>query len=441
MDDRVAGILRSEAQRTQPDYLVYMPGSLDGTTHDTGNEHFLVFDGPDGSLMAVWTQSHHEGYGDHRIVFSRSEDEGGSWSPPLRLAGPAVKGEGYQASWGFPMVTASGRIYVLWNQHRGLVDFHHQMTGTMDGRFSDDGGRTWSSPQTVPMPRGPYDHPEPQYPGNWIVWQKPERLSRGKYYVGYTRWLSPRVRRPLATDGAGKPIWWSAESVVEFMRFENLDSDPEPKDILLGFSAWGDRALRVPFYLDPLNSVAQEPSLTPLPDGRLFCTMRTVTGYIWYSLSGDAGETWCNPRPLLRRDHGPVIEEPICCCPIYRLHDGRYVLLHHLRRDGLRYEDSAHNRWPAYLAVGEFRAHADQPVWFSASRQFMTHDGVGIGPTSRTDLGVYPSMTSRGGQDILWHPDRKFFLVGKRITPEWLAGLSVPPGPGAPPACSRTEIR
>ena len=41
-----------------------------------GNEHFLVFDGPDGSLMAVWTQSTREGAGDHRIVFSRSEDEG-----------------------------------------------------------------------------------------------------------------------------------------------------------------------------------------------------------------------------------------------------------------------------------------------------------------------------------------------------------------------------
>jgi hypothetical protein len=26
----------------------------------------------------------------------------------------------------------------------------------------------------------------------------------------------------------------------------------------------------------------------------------------------------------------------------------------------------------------------------------------------------------------LWHPERKFFLLGKRITSEWLADLQVP---------------
>ena len=418
--------LQTELQRTEPDHVVYVPKSLDGSTNDTGNEHFLVFDGPDGSLMAVWTQSHHEGHGDHRIVFSRSDDEGTTWSEPLRLAGPGAKGEGHQASWGFPMVSSSGRIYVLWNQHQGLVDFHHQFTGTMDGRYSDDAGKTWSAPQTVPMPRSPYDHPDPKYQGNWIVWQKPERLSRGTYFVGYTRWLSPEVRRPLARDQNGTVVWWSTDSLVEFMRFENLDDDPGTRDLHVTYTAWGDQALRVPFYLDPLNTVAQEPSVVELPDGRLFCTMRTMTGYIWYSVSSDAGDTWCNPRPLLRRDHGPVIEEPICCCPIYRLSDGRYVLLHHLRLEGRRYEDSAHNRRPAYLALGEFRPGADQPVWFSGSKQFMDNDNVGIGPSPRTDCGVYPSVTRRDGKDILWHPDRKFFLLGKRITPDWLADLTVP---------------
>ena len=48
-------------QCTRPDYIVYIPKSMDGSTHDTGNEHFLVFDGPDGSLMTVWTQSIHVG--------------------------------------------------------------------------------------------------------------------------------------------------------------------------------------------------------------------------------------------------------------------------------------------------------------------------------------------------------------------------------------------
>ena len=52
----------------------------DGEAADTGNEHFLVFDGPDGSLMAVWTQSSVENYSaampaDQHIAFARSAIE------------------------------------------------------------------------------------------------------------------------------------------------------------------------------------------------------------------------------------------------------------------------------------------------------------------------------------------------------------------------------
>ena len=36
------------------------------------------------------------------------------------------------ASWGFPLVSKSGRIYVLWNQYQGIDDVVHQHTGTMD---------------------------------------------------------------------------------------------------------------------------------------------------------------------------------------------------------------------------------------------------------------------------------------------------------------------
>ena len=65
---------------------------------------------------------------------------------------------------------------------------------------------------------------------------------------------------------------------------------------------------------------------------RTWGVMRTISGCIWYSLSDDDGETWCSPRPLLRKDHGRPILQPVSCCPIYRLADGRYVLLHHNNR-------------------------------------------------------------------------------------------------------------
>jgi hypothetical protein len=212
---------------------------------------------------------------------------------------------------------------------------------------------------------------------------------------------------------------------VEFMRFENIDDDPEPADVQVTYTP-GERALRVGHYTNPLLSVAQEPSLVRLPDQRLFCTMRTVTGAIWYSLSADDGRTWCNPRVLLRKDHGLPILQPICCCPIYQLSDGRYILLHHDRLEGTKPEESKVNRRPAYIALGEYRPHAEQPIWFSRSKMLMDNDGVGLGPLKRVDIGVYTSMTNRNGNDVLWHPDRKFFLLGKRIATDWLSDLTVP---------------
>jgi len=417
----VSAIIAREMKRSESDYVVYVPKSVDGSTFDNGNEHFLVFDGPDGSLMAVWTQSTAEGAGDHRIMFVRSTDEGLTWSSPQRIAGPARKGEGNQASWGFPMVSASGRIYVVYNQYQGIHDYHHQVTGTMDCIYSDDAGKTWSRPGTIPMKRSPLDHPDTSYPSNWIVWQKPVKDLSGRWYTGFTRWVSRAVRtKPLSKS------WTEDESVTEFMRYENIDDNPEPKDIRISWFAFGDRALRVGHYHNPLLSVCQEPSIVRLPDDRLFCTMRTMTAYIWYSLSDDDGESWCAPRPLLRRDHGRPILEPLFCCPVYRMSDGRYLLVHHPEFGGVdpgKTGGPESNRRPAYIAVGEYRPGAEQPLWFSESRLLMDNGGHGIGPLNRVDIGGYTSFTTRGGNDVLWHPERKFFLLGKKITREMVKGM------------------
>jgi len=144
----------AELSRVQPDYIVYKPGSTDGSTHDTGNEHFLVFDGPDGSLMAVWTQSTYEGMDDQRIVFVTSRDEGRTWTLPKTIAGGSVSGQGKMASWGFPMVSKSGRIYAIYNRHIGVNDVFFHTTGLMAGVYSDDCGKSWSAEEIIPIQRG-----------------------------------------------------------------------------------------------------------------------------------------------------------------------------------------------------------------------------------------------------------------------------------------------
>ena len=431
-DSDVQAILKKELQRSQPDYVAFVPRSWDGSTHDSHNEHFLVFEGPDDSLMAIWTQSIGTNGPLNRILFSRSDDDGVTWAPPTHVAGPETPDDPtHMASWAFPMVSKSGRIYVIYNQNQGTKGWIQMHTGTMSGLYSDDNGKSWSRPQDIPMPKSPYNDPTGKIPGEWIVWQIPQRDLQGHYFIGYTHWVNQAVAH------LKEPINWPQfESVVEFTRFENIDANPEPRDLQVNYSGWGDKALRVPMYRDPRVSVAQEPSIVRLPDKRLFSVMRTNTGYIWYSLSSDDGKTWCPPRPLRRTDHGQPILEPVASCPIYQLADGRYILMHHNNFGNIEPEAFAPTgpRFPCFLALGEYRPDADQPIWFSDSKKFMDTDGYGVDGVKRkgkdpgfsTNIGVYSSFTNRGGNNVIWHPDRKFFLVGKKVTADFLSDLTVP---------------
>jgi hypothetical protein len=373
-------------------------------------------------------------------VFSRSDDEGVTWSEPMLIAGCVEVDRSKMASWAFPMVSRSGRIYVLYNRGLGFGDYDTEtpyqdctpqfgwnyVTGLMEGIYSDDNGQTWSPHQQIVMPKSPLDNPDPNMPSGWIVWQKPERLSAGKYFVGFTRWVSPAVRTPKHNNSVH-----SEESVCEFMRFENIDDDPEPRDIQITYTAWNEKALRVPYYNNPNMSASQEPSIVKLPDGRLFVAMRTMAGCIWYSLSEDEGLNWCNPRPLLHRDFGRPILHPLSPCPIYQLTDGRYVLFHHNndgRVEGLpnpEFGEVARNRRPVYLLLGEFRPDAEQPLWFSQPKLFMDNLRENNQVLSST-LSLYSSFTNRNGNDILWYPESKVFLLGKKITPDFLRNLTVP---------------
>jgi|GEM_PF-360503 len=407
---------------TKPDFVAFIP-QINGKVSDTGNEHFLAFDGPDGSLMAVWTQSAHEGEADQHIVFARSNNEGATWSKPKILAGPAKPGQGNIASWAFPLVSKTGRIYVLYSQHIGKFDtfFHH--TGLLTGIYSDDNGYSWSKPQTIPMPRTSRDNPDVSFPPNCIIWQKPTRLTKdGRYLVGLSRWTSKAVKKNPTNS------WISHDSVVEFMRFENLDDNPEVAKLKISWLGYDSNAITVPFPGHPETSVCQEPSIVKLPDGRLFCVMRTAAGSPYWTMSRDDGDTWTKAKPLLRKDGGEVLKHPLSPCPIFDLGgnaaaSGHYALFihnHDGHYQGFGPTQTQLHRRPIYLVAGHFEPKAEQPIWFDEPKFFMNHDGVPLGvpgKTGRLDLALYSSLTVRHGQAVLWYPDRKFFLLGKVIKP------------------------
>lgn len=416
--------IKQELWVTKPDFVAFVPKISDATVSDTGNEHFLVFDGPDGSMMAVWTQSSAEAQPDQHITFSRSADKGKTWSTPRIIAGPKRPGDGFIASWAYPLVSRTGRLYVLYSQHVGKFDtfFHH--TGWLHGIYSDDNGRSWSAPQNVPVARSINDNPDPTMPPNMLCWQKPVRIgANGKYFAGFTRWTSFAVRKNPTKS------WVSADSRVEFMQFENIDENPEPGKIEITWLASNEQALAVPFPGHPEVSACQEPTVVKLPDGRLFCMMRTSSDSPFWSVSRDAGKTWTNPRRLLRKDGGVPLDQPLSPCPIYDVGgatagSGRYVLFIHNRKGnyaGPGPIDTGTERRPVYLVAGRFQPAADQPVAFDEPRFFMDHKGVSLGrpgTAGRLDLAMYSSFTVRQGQAVLWYPDRKFFLLGRIIDPK-----------------------
>ncbi|MBO4303917.1 MAG: exo-alpha-sialidase [Lentisphaeria bacterium] len=416
MDFEESFLLR-ELYRTKPDYIVYVP-SCKGDSSDHGNEHLHVFRGKDGRLCALWTMSAFEGTFSQRPVLSCSFDDGRSWTKPKCLLQEAIDPETGKnmGSWAAPAISRSGRIYLIYCKHTGKKA-HHQR-GAMAVMFSDDDGETWSKEVIREIPRTKYDLTDPSEAVDWVVWQKAYRLRSGKVLMGFTRgWLS----YPPAPKS-----WTQHPCGCEFFRLDNLDEDPDAEDLVLNFITDPEKPLTAPIRNYENRFCAEEPAVCQLPDGRLFVVMRTTEGHVWYSVSEDDGVSWRTPEMLRYTDGGEGIEHPLSPAPMYETAPGEYVLFIH-NHDGYggQKDPQAKGNWrnPLYILRGEYRAGAHQPVWFSAPVEWMNNGGVSL---ERNDLAIYGDLTMEKGVPVLWYPDRKFFLLGRKIPRELLDSMVVP---------------
>ena len=83
----------------KPDYVVFVPRQSykpekrdPAKTGDTYNDHFQVINNPvNGHLYAFWTQASKECDIDQHIAFSKSVDDGYTWTEPIILAGSPNK--------------------------------------------------------------------------------------------------------------------------------------------------------------------------------------------------------------------------------------------------------------------------------------------------------------------------------------------------------------
>jgi len=430
MSTHQVGDPATEWQRSDPDVVVYLP--KEGDLNDGDNEHFLVFHAPKSDeLLAMWTQSTCEGRGDNHLVLARSED-GENWSAPELIVGPRKGEEKLQASWGFPVVAAQGRIYCFYTKEVILPDGSRSgcAIGPLGCHYSDDNGHSWTEGADIFLPKNEYDHPDAGIPAGFIVWQKPDRDSKGRWLAGYSQGVSEAVI-DYKKDG-----WWDGEARCRFMRFDNINEGPDPADVKITWLPFDDEGLAVGHRTKPhITSVSLEPSLVLLPDDRIFCAIRTMEGHIWYSVTEDDGETWRAPEVMRYRDGGEPVKQPNSPCPVYPLSDGRCLLVFH-NNDGTLGEYSQwadkwhvnmcnHIRRPAFIALGEYRPNAHQPIWFSQPKQILDTNNVIVGPKRTAEIATYTSFTEFKGRRTLWYPDRKYYLLGKHITDELLADMVV----------------
>ena len=381
---------------TEPDYVLYVPKYKD---YESDNVHLHVVDHAGyGGLIAFWTQSSWEGMGDNHAMMSRSQDGGRTWSEPKFIIGakPSADKREKQAHWAFPAVSRSGRIYLFYYRETETIGFGRQITGMFSCIYSDDCGDSWSESYDVPLRVTPFDR-NGQLQDN-CCYQMPRRLCDGKYLFGYSKY----------TDRTQE--YQRQDTHVYFARLENLDDDPLPCNLEITHLPDDETGLTIPVGEE--GSCVQEPCVAQLPDGRLFCTLRTIHGSVYYTVSDDMGHTWRQPEPL-RFDDGNPIAHPLSPCPVYRLTEEKYVLLFH----GAACDDMWANRNPVRKIYGYYDAEGDQPVKFAAGTdevymQLPEDEGRLYG---QFGLAMYGCHVKQGEKDILWYPDRKFFLLGKEL--------------------------
>jgi len=310
----------------------------------------------DGAWLCVMTTGKgKEGEPGQHIVATRSTDCGKTWSSLIDIE-PA---DGPEASWAVPFITPYGRVYVFYtynatNQRKVIADtppFKGGLCRRVDSfgeyafKYSDDGGRTWSSDRHFISVREMMIDRENAYQGRvkffWGV-GKPI-VHRDTMWLGFSK-----------VGGFGEGFFTSSEAC--FLRSDNILTETNVERIQWQTLPAADHGLR-----SPEGPIAEEANLTALSDGSLFCTYRTVAGHPCHAYSRDGGCTWTDPEFMTFHPGGPVLNNPRAANFVRRLetgpYAGRYIYWFH-NHDGRGYV----GRNPAWLLGGIERDSSDGKV-------------------------------------------------------------------------------
>lgn len=296
----------------------------------------------DGTWLCTMTTGQgKEGQPGQHLVSCRSSDRGRSWEPLVDIE-PA---DGPEASWGMPYLTRFGRVYVFYTYNadnlrevRADTEYARKRVDTVGVyafKYSDDGGRSWSSQRwTIPVRETDIDRQNP-YSGRvrffWGV-GKPTRVDGGMM-LGFAK---------VGRLGEG----FIAQSETWFLKCPNIETERNPDRLQWQTLPEGERGLT-----SPEGPIAEEGNLVELSDGSLFCTYRTVAGHPCHAYSRDGGQTWTAPQFMTSGPGGRILDHPRAANFVRKFESGpwtgRYLYWFH-DHPGQGYE----GRNPAYLLGG-----------------------------------------------------------------------------------------
>jgi len=277
----------------------------------------------DGSWTCVMTTGRgQEGDRGQHVVASLSADQGRTWSPLIDIE-PA---HGPEASWAMPLlVPSTGRIYAFYTYNQdnlrevktvdGGVFKRVDSLGTYAYRYSDDQGRTWSAARyEIPMRIFATDRAN-AYAGNVLFF-----WGVGKPFVHQCSAYLCASK----VGGFGHGFFVQNEGVL--FRSPNLLSEPDPAKHAWETLPEGEVGLRTPAGG---GHIAGEFYATPMNDGSLYGTYRTIDGFSCHAYSRDQGRTWSAPEYMTYTPGGRRVKNPRAANFVRRLENGKYLYWFH----------------------------------------------------------------------------------------------------------------
>ncbi|MEN8230813.1 MAG: sialidase family protein, partial [Bacteroidota bacterium] len=250
-----------------------------------------------GKWLCVFTTNiGHEGSKGQHIVSCTSEDQGKTWSEPVKIEKPGKE----SASWAMPYLTKYGRVYAFYSYNgdkihdlNGNINIREDMIGWYCYKYSDNEGKTWSKRYRLDIPNRAVDLNNDWKGEVQIMWGigKPIDVDNGMMFA-FTK-----VGEYMLDYSEG----W-------FFKCCNINTEKEPDKLEWTMLPESDDGIKNP-ALGPINA---EHNIFQMNNGTIYCMERTISGYPAESYSTDGGKSWTLPQPPVY-ENGIKLKNPRAC--------------------------------------------------------------------------------------------------------------------------------